>query len=87
MLAVLLLYLLLATTVHPWYIATLVALATFTTFTFPYIWSALLIVTYATYLTSTYTENLWFVAMEYALLFLALFLEREKWFKARESKT
>lgn len=87
MLAVLLLYLLLATTVHPWYIATLVALATFTTFTFPYIWSALLIVTYATYLSSTYTENLWFVALEYAILFLALFLENEKWFKTSESKT
>ena len=87
MLAALLLYLLLATTVHPWYVATLVALATFTTFSFPYIWSALLLVTYATYQTSAYTEHLWVVALAYALLFIILYLEREKWFETKKSKT
>lgn len=87
MLAALLLYLLLATTVHPWYIATLVALATFTTFRFPYIWSALLLVTYATYQTSAYTEHLWVVTIEYAFLFLVLYIERGKWFHTRKSKT
>ncbi len=79
MLAVLLLYLLLATTVHPWYVIPLVALATFCDFRFPYIWSALLILTYATYQTAAYEENMYLMALEYAALFALLYLERGKW--------
>lgn len=84
MLAVLLLYLLLATTVHPWYTTTLVALATFTSFRFPYIWSFLLIFTYSTYITAAYYEHLGVAAVEYGLLFAILYLERKKWFPRKE---
>jgi hypothetical protein len=84
MMAVLLLYLLFATTVHPWYTTTLVALATFTSFRFPYIWSFLLIFTYSTYVTAAYQEQLWVAALEYGLLFVVLYLERKKWFQEKE---
>ena len=63
------LYLALATVVHPWYITTLIALATCTRWRYPMVWSGMAYLSYATYQTSAYSENLWLVALEYLVLY------------------
>jgi alpha-1,6-mannosyltransferase len=75
MAAALTVYLLLATTVHPWYLTTLVALTCLSNFRFAIIWSCLAIFSYSAYRTSAYTENLWLVALEYTLVGLWLVAE------------
>lgn len=67
-LATLTFYFALATTVHPWYVASVVAAAVFTQFRYPLLWSALILLSYYTYRTLPYTENLWLTAAEYALV-------------------
>lgn len=71
-------------TVHPWYIATPLILAVFTTYKFPIVWSFLLFLTYQTYTNSHWTENLWFVWIEYLLLFS--FLTYEVYSKSKPQK-
>lgn len=71
-------YLFLSTTVHPWYIATLVMLCIFTNYRYPLVWSAIIIVSYLSYLgigTADKSENLWIVALEYFIVFSAFFWE------------
>ena len=68
-------FLLMSTTVHPWYITTLVALAAFTNYRFPLAWSILVILSYAGYSESGYTENLWLVTTEYLLLSVVIILD------------
>jgi hypothetical protein len=58
-------YFLLATNVHPWYIAPLVLLSVFTCCRYPVVWSVLIILSYAAYRTLPYSENLWLVTVEY----------------------
>ncbi|MBA4055670.1 MAG: hypothetical protein C0490_13225 [Marivirga sp.] len=62
---VLLTYLLFTTTLHPWYITTLLAISVFTNFRFTILWTALIFLTYAGYSESGFEENLWFTALEY----------------------
>ncbi|GAB3958555.1 DUF2029 domain-containing protein [Spirosoma harenae] len=62
------LYWLLSTTVHPWYIASLLAVSLFTPFRYPFIWSGLSILSYGAYQTYPYNENLPLVGLEYGLL-------------------
>ena len=59
-------YYALATTVHPWYITPLIALAPLTRFRYPLAWGGAAILSYAAYRTTAYTENLWLVGLEYA---------------------
>ncbi|QJD81226.1 DUF2029 domain-containing protein [Spirosoma rhododendri] len=61
-------YWLLSTTVHPWYISSLLIPALFTRFRYPFVWSALIVVSYATYQTQPYQEHLWLTALEYAVV-------------------
>ncbi|TGE24696.1 hypothetical protein E5K00_05650 [Hymenobacter aquaticus] len=61
-------YFALATTVHPWYLTTLVALSVFSRYRYALVWSALVPLSYAAYQTSAYTENLWLVGLEYGLV-------------------
>ncbi|MFD2245519.1 hypothetical protein [Pontibacter ruber] len=75
MAAALTVYLFLSTTVHPWYITTLVALTAMSHFRYAAVWSGLAIFSYSAYRTSAYTENLWLVAVEYTLVFLWLWVE------------
>lgn len=75
MAAALTVYLFLTTTVHPWYLTTLLALTTMSRFRFAFAWSGLAILSYAAYQTSTHTENMWFIALEYTLVFLWLLVE------------
>lgn len=59
-------YLMLATTVHPWYILLLVALMLFQSFKYPVLWSALIALSYLGYTETGYEENLWITFFEYA---------------------
>lgn len=68
-------YLLCATTVHPWYLAVPIVLCVFTRWRFPIVWSALICLTYATYLTDPYEEQLGLVVLEYAGVFAFLMYE------------
>jgi alpha-1,6-mannosyltransferase len=58
-------YLLLATTVHPWYITTLVLISVFTVYRYPIVWSVVIMLSYSAYRTVPYAENLWWVTLEY----------------------
>ena len=58
-----------ATTVHPWYLATPLILCVFTKYKFPVIWSSVIILTYQAYTNHPWQENLWFVFMEYLIVF------------------
>lgn len=69
------LFLLCATTVHPWYVLPLVALMPLTNFRFPLFWSGLAFLTYAGYTAKGYTEPLALVALEYVLVFAVLIWE------------
>lgn len=74
-LGVLTLYFAMATTVHPWYASTLVAISIFTKFRYPIVWSYLIFLSYATYQTNLYQENLWLVALEYLVVFGVIIYE------------
>jgi len=62
-------YYFMSTTVHPWYLATLIILSVFTRFKFPIIWSIAIILSYQTYANTPWKENLTFVFFEYLILF------------------
>jgi alpha-1,6-mannosyltransferase len=61
-------YFLFATTVHPWYITSLVLISLFTNYRYPILWSVVIILSYAAYRTIPYSENLWLVAIEYIVI-------------------
>ncbi|RDV16210.1 DUF2029 domain-containing protein [Pontibacter diazotrophicus] len=75
MAAALTIYLFLATTVHPWYLTTLLALTTMSRFRFAVVWSGLAILSYAAYQTTSNTENMGLIMLEYTLVFLWLLVE------------
>lgn len=61
-------YLVFATTVHPWYLTALVALSALTNYRYGLVWSLLAILSYSAYQTRPYSENLWLVTIEYILV-------------------
>ena len=75
LLLVLTAYYALATTVHPWYLTLLIGLSVLSRFRFPLVWGGLAVLSYAAYRSSTYTENLWLVGVEYAGTFAVLIWE------------
>ncbi|TGE28919.1 hypothetical protein [Hymenobacter metallicola] len=68
-------YFALATTVHPWYITSLVAMSVFSRYRYALVWSALIPLSYAAYQTKTYTENLGLVGLEYGVVAAVLLWE------------
>lgn len=66
-------YYFLSTTVHPWYVATLLFLSVFTNYKFPLAWSFMIIFSYLAYANTDNTENLWIIAFEYVVV-IAVFL-------------
>jgi hypothetical protein len=68
-------YFLLATTVHPWYITSLVLISMFTSYRYPIVWSVVIILSYAAYRTVPYSENLWLVAVEYIVVLSCMVYE------------
>ena len=71
----LLIYLSLATTLHPWYIIPLIAYCLFTSYRFPLLWSFLIFLTYTNYHTDGFRENLHLVLAEYLILMVFLMWE------------
>ncbi|WP_445734505.1 mannosyltransferase [Mariniflexile sp.] len=69
MLLVLSFYYFTATTVHPWYIATLLILSVFTNYKFPLVWSFAIILSYLAYMNTNNTENLWMIGLEYLIVY------------------
>ncbi|ARV06513.1 mannosyltransferase [Polaribacter sp. SA4-10] len=64
-----------ATTVHPWYLATPLILSVFTKYRFPLIWSFIMILSYQAYANLPWKENLWFIGLEYFILYAFLIYE------------
>ncbi len=79
------LYLLCATTVHPWYLSVPIVLCCFTRWRFPLVWSFLIMLTYISYVAEPYAENLWLVAGEY--LVVGVFVVYELRLKRRLTQT
>jgi len=75
------LYLLFSTTVHPWYVISLLFFTLFSNVRFTILWSYLIFMTYVNYSGLVYSENNWFVFFEY--LILGLFILNE--YKASQS--
>ncbi len=75
MLLILSFYYFTTTTVHPWYIATLVLLSVFTKYRFPIVWSFVIILSYLAYANSNNTENLWIIGLEYVIVYGVLIWE------------
>lgn len=62
-------YLFMSTTVHPWYIATILSLSVFTKYRFPLVWSFIGIISYLAYANAENTENLWIIGFEYVVVY------------------
>jgi len=58
-----------STTVHPWYISTLLVLSIFTKYKFPLVWTLVVMLTYQTYSHPDFKENYWLLAIEYAAVY------------------
>lgn len=68
-------YFIIATTVHPWYIVSLVSLAIFTNYSYPLIWSALVVLSYATYGNPDFNENYYLIGLQYGIVYGVFLLE------------
>jgi len=76
MLLVLSFYYFTATTVHPWYVATLLILSVFTKYRFPLVWSFAIVLSYLAYIqigNANKSENLFVIAIEYLIVYGMLF--------------
>lgn len=68
MLLSLTIYFFMSTTVHPWYVATLVLLSVFTNYRYAIVWSFAVVLSYFAYANDVFNENLWVVGLEYLLV-------------------
>ena len=75
-----------------WYLATLVLLSVFTIYRFPIVWSLVIILSYQAYANLPWKENLWFVGLEYAIVYGYLIWElffknhhKKQYFDAHDS--
>ncbi len=64
-----------ATTVHPWYVATLLILSVFTKYKFPLVWSFMIMISYLAYANTDNTENLWIIGIEYIVVYAVFIWE------------
>lgn len=81
MLLVLSCYFILSTTVHPWYIISLVILSVFTTYNYALLWSGLVMLSYYAYSNPDFKENYVLLSIEYGvviLLFMNEILNRKE---------
>ena len=69
-------YLFLSTTVHPWYITIPLVLSVFTNKNFVFIWSFLIVLSYASYDSAMESYASFLSALSYVILFVFLLLER-----------
>ncbi|GAB2784495.1 DUF2029 domain-containing protein [Rhabdobacter roseus] len=85
LLLILTVYLFCATTVHPWYVAPLLALGTFTHYRYPLLWSVLLPLTYLAYAQVPFQEPRWVLVLEYGLVWACLAWELRRCLSTRHS--
>lgn len=74
-------YLFFSTTVHPWYLATLLMLSVFTNYKFPLVWSFVIILSYLAYINlnkANKSENLWIITIEYVVIFTVFLYDLKK---------
>ncbi len=71
-------YLFLATTVHPWYLIMLIFCGLFTSYRWFVAWSALIVLSYSTYATPDFTQNMYLIALEYSTMIAVLIWEYRK---------
>jgi hypothetical protein len=71
-------YLLTATTVHPWYLSILILLSVFTKVRYAIVWSWSILLSYSAYMVDPTTEILWLVGVEYAVV-IAYFVKVDKY--------
>ena len=74
-LLVLSIYLFISTTVHPWYLINVLLLSVFTKYKFPIAWSFLIILSYFAYSVQPFKENMYFLFIEYMIVFCLFFYE------------
>jgi Gpi18-like mannosyltransferase len=75
MLIVLSIYFFLSTTIHPWYIVSLVMLSVFTNWKFPVVWSFTIILSYFSYINPVFQENNLILTLEYVIVYGYLVIE------------
>lgn len=75
-------YFLFTSTVHPWYLSTLVALSAFSCFRFPILWSGLIVFTYCTYMQAPYQQVQWINGIEYVAVIAFLLIENYQYLKS-----
>lgn len=75
LLLILTVYLLFATTVHPWYIIPLIAFGILSGYWYPIVWSLLIFLTYVGYTSEGFELPMYIVVVEYVVVALVLFLE------------
>jgi len=69
-------YLLLATTIHPWYVINLVLLSVFVrNYRYAILWSMLVILSYSAYISDSYQENYMLITIEYTIVIVWLVVE------------
>jgi len=71
-------YLFNSTTVHPWYISMVLLFGLLTQRAYPIIWTLVCVVSYSAYRTDIYSEDLWLIALEYAVLIAAMTIPQIK---------
>lgn len=68
-------YYFISTTIHPWYLATLLILSVFTNYKFPLVWSFMIVLSYLAYTNTQNTENLWIIGLEYLVVYAVFIWE------------
>lgn len=63
------------TTIHPWYISSLVLLSVLTNYRFPLFWSAMIGGTYIAYQGGIFEEKTWMIVLEYSVVVFVLVVE------------
>jgi alpha-1,6-mannosyltransferase len=69
-------YFLLTTTVHPWYLTSLVAIGVFVPLRYPLVWSGLVWLSYSAYSVANPEIYLWLTGLEYGILLVVLVFDR-----------
>lgn len=82
-----LIFLLLSTTVHPWYVIPLLAFTTFTSYRYAVLWSGLIFFSYAGYSATSFSENLWITFAEYTAVLVMLGYELVRQTRFAETRT
>ena len=68
-------YFMMSTTVHPWYVITVLGLSVFTKYRSPILWSFLIFLTYIGYTADGFDLPLWVLFVEYGLVYGMLLFE------------